>query len=143
MRAKQGLPEAFPANESGWEDLGLQVGWCREEGTPYVLVDATELRRSPRAVAEALLEAVGLEFDEAVLDWAPVRRETVQAVADQGAWYERVLASDRLEAADEPMPDMASFPAEGGFRDHVQLCCEMYQQLVEDPNLISVDQPEV
>ena len=141
MRRKQGLPAVFPAHESGWDDLESQVAWCREERVPYLLVDATELRRQPRPVAARVLEALGLEFEESTLDWSPVKRETVQAVADQGQWYERVLSADRLEAPSEAVPELESFPAEGGFRDHVERCCSIYQKLLADDRLITAAGP--
>src|SRR5439155_16545024 len=87
------------------------------------------------------LEALGLAYEESVLDWTPVKKETVQAVADQGHWYERILAADRLEAATEPIPEMESFPAEDGFRAHVEWCGEVYQKLLADDQRISADIP--
>lgn len=137
MRRTQGLPEVFPENETGWDDLAFQVSWCREDGVAYRIVDATELRQHPRAIAPRVLNALGLEYEESVLDWTPVKKETVQSVADQDQWYERILSADRLEAATEPIPEMESFPTEGGFRAHVEKCREVYQKLLADDQRIS------
>jgi len=134
MRRKQGLPEVFPVNESGWPDLAEQIGWCRDEGVPYRVVDATELRQHPQVIAPLVLEALGLEFNDSVLCWTPVKSETVQAVAAQDHWYERVLSADRIEAAVEPIPELASFPAQ--LRDHVEWCCERYRMFLTDPHVI-------
>ena len=136
MRRQQGLPEVFPANESGWQDLADQVRWCRDEGVAYRVVDATVLRGQPLLVASKVLDALGLEFHESVLHWTPVRSETVQAVAAQDHWYRRVLSADRIEAAEETVPELASFPAELGWRDHVAWCCDTYRSLLADPHVI-------
>ena len=141
MRRQQGLPEVFSENETGWDDLAYQVSWCVEDGVPYRIVDATELRQHPRAVVPQVLQALGLEYEESVLDWKPVKKETVQSVADQDQWYERILSADRLEAATEPIPDLESFPADGGFREHVAKSCETYQKLLADAQRISADTP--
>ena len=139
MRRRQGLPETFPLNESGWSDLEWQLSWCRERAVAYRVVDATELRRHPELVAPPLLESLGLDFDESLLHWTPVRPETVRAVADQGAWYERVLSSKGLEREDELIPEVTSFPAELGFREHVEWCCGVYEALQRDAFLIGAD----
>jgi Sulfotransferase domain len=130
MRRKQGLPELFPTNESGWDDLVVQLAWCRDHGVAHVVIDATELRQRPKEVAPPLLEALGLDYDESVLQWTPVKGETVQAVADQGQWYQRVLSSTRLEAADEPVPPLDDFPVDDGFRAHVEWCLGMYEAVL-------------
>ena len=65
--------------------------------------------------------------------------ETVRAVADQGARYERVLSSRGLEPDDVPVPDVTSFPSEGGFREHVEWCCEVYGALQHDPYRAGAD----
>ena len=139
MRQRQGLSAVFPVEESGWGDLQRQLSWCRERAVAYRVVDATELRRDPERVAPPLLESLGLDFDDSLLHWTPVPAETVRAVADQGAWYERVLSSRGLEPDDEPVPDVTSFPSEGGFREHVEWCCEVYGALQHDPYRAGAD----
>jgi len=139
MRQQQGLPPLFPIEESGWGDLDRQLSWCRERAVAYRVVDATALRLHPARVAPPLLESLGLDFDDSLLRWTPVRAETVRAVADQGAWYDRVLSSDGLEPEDELIPELGSFPAELEFRDHVAWCGEVYDALQHDPFAVGAD----
>jgi hypothetical protein len=131
-RRKQGLPATFPHNESGWKHLADQISWCRVRGVPYRIVDATELRSRPEPVARGVLAALGLAFEPGVLQWTPVKPATIQSVAEQDDWYQRVLSSSTLEAAREPVPDVGAFPVEGGFRDHVQWCCGVYESMLAD-----------
>ena len=40
---------------------------------------------------------------------------------------------------DEPVPDLTSFPSAGGFREHVEWCCEVYGALQHDPYRAGAD----
>ena len=44
-----------------------------------------------------------------------------------------------LEREDELIPEMTSFPAELGFREHVEWCCGVYEALQRDAFLIGAD----
>ena len=63
----------------------------------------------------------------------------VTNLARSRAWYERVLSSKGLEREDELIPEMTSFPAELGFREHVEWCCGVYEALQRDAFLIGAD----
>lgn len=136
MRERQGLSPLFPARESGWEDLERQIGWCREVGYPYRIVDSDSLRGTPGPVASALFRSLDLPFQPSVLDWTPADPETVRVVAEQHHWYERVMESNGLEAATEPIPAVEFFPTTLGLRAHVVWSCEIFQRMLKDPHVI-------
>ncbi len=72
------------------EDLGLpqQVELFERYGGP--VVDAADVLRDPRATLSALCEALGIEFDEAMLAWPAGPRETDGIWAPY--WYAEVDA---------------------------------------------------
>jgi hypothetical protein len=77
--------------EPGLADLGLaqQVEIFRRFGGP--VVDATDILRQPRQTLEALCEALGIEFDPAMLSWPPGPRPTDGVWAPY--WYDSVWKS--------------------------------------------------
>jgi hypothetical protein len=72
-------------------DLGLeqQVEIFRRFGGP--VIDAADLAARPRPVLEALCDALGIPFDEAMLAWPPGPRHTDGVWARY--WYSGVWAS--------------------------------------------------
>ena len=88
------------------EDLGLpqQVALFEEFGGP--VVDAASILASPRASLTALCEALGIEFDEAMLSWPAGRRDSDGVWARH--WYSGVWASTGFAAsspgAADPLP---------------------------------------
>jgi hypothetical protein len=127
----------FPPRETGWGDLREQVRRCREAGHPYALLDVTDLRRSPVSVAPLLFEALGLPFAPEVLEWTPAAGVSLGQLGEaQSAWYRRVLLSTGIEPPLEDVPSPDAFPAAGGFRAHVEWCCDAYRELLDDPHRI-------
>jgi Sulfotransferase domain len=92
------LAEFLPAPRL--EDTGLpqqaalfeQIA-SRTKATPPVL-DAADVLRDPRGQLTSLCEAVGVPFDEAMLDWAPGPRDTDGAWAP--FWYDKVYQTTRF-----------------------------------------------
>ncbi|MER7560031.1 HAD family hydrolase [Nocardioides sp. NPDC126508] len=88
------------------EDLGLpqQVALFEEFGGP--VVDAASILASPRAALVALCEALGIDFDEAMLSWPAGRRDSDGVWAPH--WYSGVWASTGFAAsspgAADPLP---------------------------------------
>ncbi|WP_173042388.1 HAD family hydrolase [Phytohabitans flavus] len=87
-------------------DLGYaqQVEIFRAHGGP--VVDAADLLRDPAGVLERLCVALGIGYDQAMLSWAPGRRETDGVWAQH--WYAGVEASTRFgpyAPPDGPVPE--------------------------------------
>lgn len=127
----------YPFVESGWDLLSTQISYCRKRDIPHVLVDSKDFRNEPQTVFKRVLDAFGLPFSEASLSWRACSEVELDNL--EGAHrhlYERVLGSDGIQPADEPVPDLASFTQEGGWRDHVARCLEIYRDLRESSALI-------
>lgn len=127
---RSGRPEAFPLRESGWEDLARQLEHMRRERVPHVIVDSTDLRRAPEMLVPPLLERLGLAYAPELLTWEASGASGLSAVSGaEDPFYQRVLGSRGVEPPAETVPDLADFPCEGGFRDHVAACVEQYEAL--------------
>ncbi len=128
-----GESEIFPLVETGWELLAEQIRFCRENGVPYALVDASDFRSHPRTVFEKVLAGLDLPFTESLLKWDPCEQVALDNLGGRhDHLYLRVLASEGIEPPTEEPPDVHSFPAEGGVRDHVHRCLDIYGVLRED-----------
>ena len=57
----------------------------------------------------------------------------------QRSWYRRVLGSHGIQPENTPIPDVDSFPLAGGFREHVELCCEIYADLKRREQMLRLD----
>lgn len=137
MRVRIGQPAVFPVVESGWQLLQAQVRYCRAHAVPYLLVDATELRRDPAAIVWNVFAAAGLPYDDGVLQWAPTEEvDFGLAISEQQRWNERVLASTAVEPPRERVPELTEFPVEGGMRGHVEAALAIYLALRAAPELV-------
>ena len=110
------------------EDLGF-IQQCeifdfvreRTDSTPPV-VDADDILKNPESTLQLLCEAIGVEFDKAMLSWPPGLRETDGIWATH--WYDAVAKSTSFQpykARDGKIPD--------SLRDVYEQCNECYQQL--------------
>ena len=127
---RSGRPEVFPLRESGWEDLARQLAYVRREAIPHVVLDSSDLRARPEAVVPGLLERLGLTFSPELLTWESSTATGLSSVSgSEDPFYQRVLDSTGIEAPAEQVPDLAHFPAEAGFRDHVAACVALYEDL--------------
>ena len=52
--------------------------------------------------------------------------------------YEQVLDSDGILPETGVIPPLSYFPQEKGFREHVQQCMTIYEQLQQDPARITI-----
>jgi hypothetical protein len=134
----------FPPAETGWTELREQVRHCRRSGVDYMLLDASDLRRAPDAVARPLFEWLGLDYSPALRSWDPV---DVAGLGNLGAaqrhWYRRILESSGIEPPLEPVPPLERFPHE--LRDHVEWALGLYEDLRRDARFIApspVSRPE-
>jgi hypothetical protein len=133
-KQRDGRLEAFPSVETGWDDLVAQIGQCRRDKIPYVILDSADFRNGPSDTLRVLLPGLGLSFSEDLLQWCPMPGIPLGRLGEeQREWYTRVLSSDGIEAEAQPPPPMSVFPEEG-FRRHVERCVEDYQWLLKDPH---------
>ena len=113
------------------EDLGFVqqaeiFDWVYQHiGSTPPVIDARDALENPRKVLGLLCDAVGVEFDEAMLSWPPGLRETDGIWAKH--WYGEVITSTcfRKPAAKktEPVPER--------LREIHDRCRECYDQLYE------------
>jgi hypothetical protein len=112
------------------EDLGFVqqadiFDWVKEktDQRPPV-VDAKDVLQDPERTLRLLCEAVGVEFDEAMLSWPPGLRDTDGVWAKH--WYGEVARSTSFQPykpKNEPVPDR--------LHEIEQRCRECYERLYE------------
>jgi hypothetical protein len=127
---RSGRPEVFPLRESGWEDLRWQLDHVRSEGIPHLVVESRDFREAPAAVIPAILARLGLSYSPDLLRWDASPASGLSVVSGPSdPFYQRVLASQGIEAPAEEIPDLRDFPEHRGFRAHVAQCVEQYETL--------------
>lgn len=136
-RQEGGQVPLFPQRESGWHDLRTQVMQCQELQVPYMIVDSTDFRNAAPSIVQKVFARLELSFSEGLLSWRPQANMTLGSLGGvQDHWYHRVLSSTGIEPAQEPVPDITTFPEEGGFQAHVHECLKIYTALRTDANRI-------
>ena len=110
------------------EDLGFAqqaeiFEWvrARQETVPPV-IDARDVLQKPERMLRLLCEAIGVEFDKAMLSWPPGLRDTDGVWAKY--WYGEVAGSTSFQPCrpkNEPVPER--------FRDIHVRCRECYERL--------------
>jgi len=131
MRKKQETGDSpfFPRIESGWELWGRQIEWCRSRGVPHLLVDSTDFRNQPETIIPELFDSVGLPFESAMLEWRACPQVELDNLGGRHRHlYGAVLLSSGIRKENEEVPELSSFPNEGGWRDHVAQCVEIYEE---------------
>lgn len=104
-RELDGDDAAFPAREAGWRDMISAIRLFSEAGSPYVIVDITDIRRRPEVALQALCRRLGLPWDPAMLRWKSLTGLRLGNIGGlQDAWYSRVLGSTAWEQPDEKLP---------------------------------------
>ena len=89
-----------------------------------IVIDARDVLENPRRILRLLCEAVGVEFDEAMLSWPPGLRETDGVWAKY--WYDKVA---RLTSF-QPYPPKNE-PVPKRLREIYEQCRECYERLYE------------
>ena len=95
-------------NDPSLEDLGFVqqaeiFDWvCQHTGRIPPVIDARDVLENPERILRSLCEAVGVEFTDAMLSWAPGLRETDGIWAKH--WYGEVASSTRFRKAPEREP---------------------------------------
>ena len=128
-----GASPYYPQVESGWDLIAAQIGWCRDRGVPFKIVDAADFRNAPERIFPQLFDGLGLSFSTDMLSWQPYAEVELDNLdGTHRHLYQRVLESRGLEPATERIPPLDSFPTIDGFREHVAHCLEIYTALRED-----------
>ena len=89
-----------------------------------IVIDARDVLEKPRRILRLLCEAVGVEFDEAMLAWPPGLRATDGVWAKY--WYDEVARSTSFQPyrpKNEPVPER--------LREIYEQCREYYERLYE------------
>jgi hypothetical protein len=140
MKKLVGDNPLFPLIESGWELIHRQVGWCQENGVDHVIVDSMDYRNHPAAIFEQLFARFQLPFFDRMLSWEPMEDVEIDNLDGQHRHlYQRVMGSGGIEPANEPVPELKSFPIENGFREHVSQSLLIYEQLRRAPARLRVN----
>lgn len=124
----------FPLEETGWELLRRQVDECDRSSIPYVIVHSADVRNRPLAVLPELFARLGLEFDERLISWQACEDVEIDNLGgDHSHLYRSVLASTGLRPETAEPPPVEDFPTEGGLREHLVRCLEIYEELSSSP----------
>ena len=97
---------------------------CRHTGKVPPVIDAKDVLLGPERILRLLCDAVGLEFDDAMLSWPPGLRETDGIWAKY--WYDEVAKSTSFRPYGpkfETLPDR--------FQEIHQRCQECYERLYQ------------
>ena len=117
-------------DEPALEDLGFVqqaeiFDFVREKtGKTPAVIDAHDVLENPRKILELLCDAVGVEFDNAMLSWPAGLRETDGIWAKY--WYDEVARSTSFQPyrpKNEPLPER--------LREIHDRCRECYERLYE------------
>jgi sulfotransferase family protein len=138
-RERDGDSASFPAREAGWRDLIAATALFRAAGTPYVIVDISDIRRKPGVALRALCHRLGLPWDPAMLRWKSLSGLRLGNIGGrQDAWYDRVLSSTAWEQPDEDLPSPEVFH-EHEMGDVVAECLAAYRHVRTDPHYLGID----
>ena len=122
LNAKMGMPEL--------RDTGLeqQVEIFRitrtRTGKEPPVIDSADVLRDPRRILTRLCDAIGVDFQEAMLSWPPGRRNTDGVWAKY--WYDAVERSTGFESPRETKTELA--PELEGL---ARLCQPFYDELAQ------------
>ena len=115
-----------PADEDTGFPQQLEIfNWVRQHQgiTPWV-IDSVEVLNNPKRTLGLLCEALGIDFQEAMLSWAPGLRSTDGVWAKY--WYKEVESTTAFRPY-QPKPDQVPDSLEGLYRR----CLDSYEALYE------------
>ncbi|MCB9993894.1 MAG: HAD family hydrolase [Hyphomicrobiaceae bacterium] len=75
-------------------------------GHAPVVIDSSDIRRNPEVMLRALCEAIGLDFDPAMLSWQAGPKPFDGAWAPH--WYPEVWNSTGIAPAEGPLPELGA-----------------------------------
>lgn len=114
----------FSAADLGYEQLFEVFNYVRRNSRVPVVLDASDLRRSPKLYLEALCGAVGVGFDPAMLSWEAGRRSSDPSPCDP--WYRKVQQTTDFVGGPDVFPDVSH-----RYRGILETCSEFYDQLFQ------------
>ena len=121
----------FPHVETGWQLIADQIGYCKENGIPHMIVDAKDFRNHSVVIFEQIFKRLGLPFQEQMLHWNSRPDADIDNLeGDHDHLYQEVLSSTSMRRDKDPIPALNSFPVESGYRSHVEQCMQIYQRLM-------------
>lgn len=124
----------FPHIETGWQLLADQIKHCKENGIPYMIVDARDFRNRPAQIFRQVFKRLDLPFHEGMLEWNSRPDVDIDNLeGDHHHLYQEVLSSTSMRADTDPIPAIDSFPEENGYRDHVRFCMRIYERILSSP----------
>jgi hypothetical protein len=142
MKRLVGDNPLFPLVESGWELILKQVRWCQTNEIDHVIVDSMDYRNQPAVIFEQLFARFQLPFSNRLLSWEPMADVDIDNLDGRHRHlYQRVMGSEGIQPATEPIPELKSFPVDKGFREHVSQCLGIYEQLRRAPARLRVNHP--
>ena len=100
--AKYDNPTATDIGFKQQLDLFKQI---QSSGQTSIVIDSTDIRRAPRDMLTKLCNAIGLEFDPAMLTW-PIGPKPYDGVWAPH-WYEAVHKSSGFAPPEQDMPQLA------------------------------------
>jgi hypothetical protein len=125
------IPSYIKRNgEPSLEDLGFVqqaaiFDWvCRHTGKTPPVIDARDVLQNPEGILRLLCQAVGVEFDKAMLSWPPGLRDTDGIWAKY--WYDEVVKSTSFQSYH---PGKERIPERLG--EVYQRCRECYERLYQ------------
>jgi len=124
----------FPQVESGWELWQSQIEWCRDHDVPHLLVDSGDFRSQPADIFPQVFDQLGLPFSPTMLEWQPCPEVELDNLGGKHRHlYGSVLASAGMLPDTTPIPSLEHFPAEKGWRRHVEDCLAIYEWAAAAP----------
>ena len=118
-------------NDPTLEDIGFVqqadiFDWvCAQTGTVPPVIDARDVLENPRKILRLLCDAVGVEFNDAMLSWPPGLRETDGIWAKH--WYGEVMTSTTFRKPPQREPE----PVPAHLRDVYERSREAYERLYQ------------
>ena len=129
----------FPHIETGWQLISDQIQFCKDNGIPYMIVDAKDFRNHPAVIFKQIFTRLGLPFQEDMLLWNSRPDVDIDNLeGDHHHLYQEVLSSTGMQPDTDAVPALESFPVENGYRAHVKQCMHIYQRLLASPARIKV-----
>ncbi len=136
-KRETGEPPVFPLIETGWTLIARHLAYCRRHDIPYLIVEASDFRNTPREIFPQVFAHFGLTFTPEMASWQPYPGVDLDNLGGVHTHlYRRVLTSSGLQPATESIPPLDAFPKEGGFREHVAACLDLYARLCRDAHRV-------
>jgi hypothetical protein len=125
-----GQESNFPLIETGWELLLKQVQLCQTKNKEFIVVESSDMRKSPVELFTKLFSRLDLPFSAEFLSWQAAENIDLDNLGGAHSHlYQRVLGSETIEEPTERMPSVDEFPDTNGLRQHVLTAMDIYKEL--------------